>query len=418
MTTQKHLTVITHNGIFHSDEVLAVAAIKAFSGREVVVQRTRDLEEIKRMARECDVEDRIVLDVGGKYDPELRLYDHHQRDYDGGHSALGLVWKHEKHRWHYPAAHARIQRLVVDYIDAMDCGVQTYKLWTDDVKPFFLNHIISGFNDSAETSDAAFNNAVNFGVSLFRGMAKGGTREPSGMLLEKISGILAMAWNLAHHEAETWQMPSMDFSRGFKAIMLKSKPDHVKAQRILVDRFDTVFARLGNEARFLERKGYIPDLVDVVTWMPLVDVLAFLEGVFQRCSAAARQQWANEKKMRVLVQERKHPYVVEMAEYFPWKEALEKADPNHEVHRIIHPAQGGGWMVVCRSKELGGFEMKFPHPEAWRGLNGEELNNVIDNEYIDAKFCHPSGFIAGCETLEGARQMAMQSFAQASIKLK
>lgn len=62
--------IVTHDGNFHGDDVLACAMLKMlFSSAEIV--RTRD------PSKTCAEPGRIVVDVGGKYDPSLNLFDHH-----------------------------------------------------------------------------------------------------------------------------------------------------------------------------------------------------------------------------------------------------------------------------------------------------------------------------------------------------
>lgn len=82
----------THNGIFHADDMLAVASIKICIPDADIV-RTRDANILK----ECD----IVIDVGNVYDVNSMRYDHHQLGGAGWHvgshikySSFGLVWKH------------------------------------------------------------------------------------------------------------------------------------------------------------------------------------------------------------------------------------------------------------------------------------------------------------------------------------
>lgn len=63
------LRVVTHNGPFHADDVLAVALLKTFVRKDLEILRTRDESEFKG---------NFVVDVGGKHDPENFLFDHHQ----------------------------------------------------------------------------------------------------------------------------------------------------------------------------------------------------------------------------------------------------------------------------------------------------------------------------------------------------
>ncbi len=79
------LTICTHDGCFHADEVLACYLLKqlpVYKDAKIVRYvfiyllfcyffRTRDMSVIVK----CD----IVVDVGGIYDASKHRYDHHQR---------------------------------------------------------------------------------------------------------------------------------------------------------------------------------------------------------------------------------------------------------------------------------------------------------------------------------------------------
>nr|CAB3226512.1 UPF0160 protein MYG1, mitochondrial-like [Phallusia mammillata] len=65
----------THDGTFHCDEVLACYMLQQLDQyKNATIIRTRD----PAVLAECD----IVVDVGGVYDPEKNLFDHHQRSFN------------------------------------------------------------------------------------------------------------------------------------------------------------------------------------------------------------------------------------------------------------------------------------------------------------------------------------------------
>ena len=95
--------IVTHNGVFHADEVTAVALIelaKCLSGEAEVV-RTRDAAiwaAVKAMPGSSDLPVGVdyVVDVGGINNRQWRL-DHHQiteGDTEYGVSSAGLVWQY------------------------------------------------------------------------------------------------------------------------------------------------------------------------------------------------------------------------------------------------------------------------------------------------------------------------------------
>jgi uncharacterized UPF0160 family protein len=84
--------LVTHSGGFHADELLSsVVLTRLFPLAKIT--RSRAPEWITPGA------DKIIYDVGGSYDPEARIFDHHQRgaplrDDGKPYSSFGLIWKH------------------------------------------------------------------------------------------------------------------------------------------------------------------------------------------------------------------------------------------------------------------------------------------------------------------------------------
>jgi len=86
------MLLITHDGPFHADDVLAYVVLSAVHAKAQLL-RTRSQAAIDKAAGA------FVFDVGGAYDPGARRYDHHMRDQplreDGTpYSSVGLVWRH------------------------------------------------------------------------------------------------------------------------------------------------------------------------------------------------------------------------------------------------------------------------------------------------------------------------------------
>lgn len=84
--------LVTHSGGFHADEVMSsVILTRLFP--EAALMRSRAADWIS------PAPDRIIYDVGGKYDADLQIFDHHQRGAplrpDGQpYSSFGLIWQH------------------------------------------------------------------------------------------------------------------------------------------------------------------------------------------------------------------------------------------------------------------------------------------------------------------------------------
>ena len=84
--------LVTHSGGFHADELLSSAVLtRLFPQAELL--RSRDRQWVTPAAH------KIIFDVGGAYDGEAQIFDHHQRPgplrSDGQpFSSFGLIWAH------------------------------------------------------------------------------------------------------------------------------------------------------------------------------------------------------------------------------------------------------------------------------------------------------------------------------------
>ncbi len=118
------ITVATHNGSFHADDVFACATLSIWAeknGKRIKIIRSRDPEIIERVD--------IVVDVGNIYDPEKNRFDHHQKGGAGArennipYASFGLVWKHYGEKICSKEIAETIDKRLVTPIDAEDNGV-------------------------------------------------------------------------------------------------------------------------------------------------------------------------------------------------------------------------------------------------------------------------------------------------------
>ncbi|XP_037037518.1 MYG1 protein isoform X2 [Bradysia coprophila] len=74
MSSEKPVTIGTHSGIFHCDEILACFMLRQLPQyANAKILRSRD----EKVLKDCD----IVVDVGGQYDKSKNLFDHHQKSF-------------------------------------------------------------------------------------------------------------------------------------------------------------------------------------------------------------------------------------------------------------------------------------------------------------------------------------------------
>ena len=160
----KVITIATHNGSFHIDDLFAVGCvqkiittIKPEVSTEVI--RTRDAKVIN----EAD----WVVDVGKVYDHKARRYDHHQlgaptRDNNVPYAAFGLIWKH----WGGLLCNGnelvaeKIDREFIQMLDGPDNGFETSQSLIDGGRVPALSMLASlwrpAWNEKSETNDDAF----------------------------------------------------------------------------------------------------------------------------------------------------------------------------------------------------------------------------------------------------------------------
>ena len=124
--------LVTHSGGFHADELLSSVILTRLFPKARVV-RSRSPEWITPNT------DRIIYDVGGAYDSDARIFDHHQRGAplreDGQpYSSFGLIWKHYGRDYlaatglpdaHIETVHGAFDASFVLPIDLMDNGAMS-----------------------------------------------------------------------------------------------------------------------------------------------------------------------------------------------------------------------------------------------------------------------------------------------------
>lgn len=166
------LTVVAHDGTFHTDDVFACATLSlAFKDRELEIVRTRDEETIN----EADV----VVDVGGIYDAAAMRFDHHQKGGAGirengiPYASFGLVWKEYGVQLAGNEDSAKfIDEQLVQGIDGADNGVLN-KVADNGIYCYSVIDIISAMRPTWEehgSTDEAFMEAVNVAVTILERM--------------------------------------------------------------------------------------------------------------------------------------------------------------------------------------------------------------------------------------------------------
>lgn len=211
-------SVGTHDGTFHADEVTACALLYLFNLIDLdKIVRTRNLDRLNF----CE----YVCDVGGIYDSEKKLFDHHQVEYTGMLSSAGMIllYLHDINILN-KQAYEFFNHSLVAGVDAHDNGrdLQISGLCT-------YSNVISNFTPvsheaTPEQQDSAFKEALHFAIGHLtrlwqryqyvqscREIVAGVMTHPTECLIfEKSIPWLEIFFELdgAHHPAKFVIMPS------------------------------------------------------------------------------------------------------------------------------------------------------------------------------------------------------------------
>lgn len=191
--TIRQLTIGTHDGKFHCDEVVACAILKYIYPNSKII-RTR----ISEVLENCD----ILVDVGCIFDVKKRRFDHHQSDFnDTFHSldksknssqfnirlsSAGLIWyyygkmflnrklseifKNNLEDELLTVLYYKFYKIFIKEIDAIDNGIKMFSHNPSTLPTYDINTNISyrvnlfnpGWNETRIDSDIHFMKAVEY----------------------------------------------------------------------------------------------------------------------------------------------------------------------------------------------------------------------------------------------------------------
>ncbi|PCI29268.1 metal-dependent hydrolase [Candidatus Wolfebacteria bacterium] len=167
-------TLVTHDGKFHADDVFATAVLLIHLGKDLT-----DTDISLERTREKDViaSGDYVYDVGGIYNEEGNRFDHHQpgaagkRENGITYAAFGLVWKKFGAEICGSQSIAnRVDRRVVQPVDALDNGESICKPTIEGVLPYGVSGVIGSFlptwKEEREGIDDIFESLVPFAKKI------------------------------------------------------------------------------------------------------------------------------------------------------------------------------------------------------------------------------------------------------------
>jgi len=147
-----------HDGVFHADEVTACALLALFDlidSHKIV--RTRDPAKLQA----CE----YICDVGGRYDPVKKRFDHHQVEYTGPLSSAGMVLKYlidkqiiESELYQFLNDH------IIKGVDQEDTGEEVVPKGVCSFSEVISYFLPTEYNHTIEEEKEAFHNAFNFTI--------------------------------------------------------------------------------------------------------------------------------------------------------------------------------------------------------------------------------------------------------------
>ena len=217
--------IAVHRGIFHCDDVLAVALARLLLGEQVTVAR------LDRAYAGDFSEFTYVLDVGMKFDGD-RFYDHHQRDcpcYEDGrrHCAASLFWgvKGEQICSSFTSDKEVAAEMVSRFAEILE-GIahrDNGELNGEMEAVYSISAVVKDFNCAkpfGEAQDQAFMEAVAFVEAWIKSWLKSQAARLPGMLEMKkvVADNLSNSPILALPKGGAWQ----------EALLTNPQADHIK----------------------------------------------------------------------------------------------------------------------------------------------------------------------------------------------
>ncbi len=138
-----------------------------------------------------------------------------------------------------------------------------------------------------------------------------------------------------------------------------------------------------------------------------LEAAAMAEGVLRRRVEAVRARLQADAMVLAAHAAGTDPRILVLDRAMPWKTAAFRHDL--PVIFTVSPGANGNWMVDAMAPEPGSFGQRLPLPEAWAGLEGEEL--AAASGVPDAVFVHVRRFVGAAASRAGAIAMAKLALA-------
>ena len=438
----------THSGIFHCDDVMAVAMI-AILTKNVNVIRSRD-EETLKMAD-------LLVDVG------YGTYDHHQPGGNGvrndekhtKYASAGLIWRDfgelivkllSKGKLNEKEVHFivnYIDQLIVKVIDNEDNGVNE-----DNDHPFkFISLFLPNWyeDDDKMDYDGSFEECVNIVVRVFERaileiiekapqiMSKRETQDSpkeictiddilSTTILSTINdkyeqqGII-MVKN--YHDVKlNWDIYGEDIVRFLndtraltddevKAIAKSIRENYVNLENESARNFfrfvSPYLSIINNKKATKETRKAAEECLEIVKSVFKHIVLKTISNYLAFEEITARFTNNETRKENILIIPK---------QVFPWQYFTidyNDKNPNNPVDFVVfpYPKPTGGYALQSVPKSVNNmFSKRIPLPKSW--TTAKEMLPEVSG-IASATFCHSAGFFARTKEFDDALEMCMKA---------
>lgn len=188
-------TIITHDGVFHADEIFSIAYISIVLDMDVNVIRSRNPNEF--------IDADFVIDVGGKFD-NVKFFDHHYRGFNEFHkngikkSSFGLIVdffaftkKYKTNPFFYDFKFVnKFKSKIVYSIDAYDNGEKPYDEMYE-ITPRFFPYTITNAIFSFNNQEDGFDNALTFATIILQNIIDGYKKDfrEEGIIIDTLNNV-------------------------------------------------------------------------------------------------------------------------------------------------------------------------------------------------------------------------------------
>ncbi|MDB4983857.1 MAG: hypothetical protein JWM20_36 [Patescibacteria group bacterium] len=128
------------------------------------------------------------------------------------------------------------------------------------------------------------------------------------------------------------------------------------------------------------------------------------EAALERAFAEATEVYKNSKDKKILIFKKNYERPI-------WRQMAAYPEPIFIIYLNEKGGRTDDWRVEAVPVSFRNFASRKYAPESWRGLpeESEELRAVTG--VPDVRFCHPSGFLFGAKSFEGALKLAKMALA-------